>query len=122
MDWRYVVGVLAYCGFIFFESSRSIPYQADQWIPGIDKVVHAGMYGVLAVLVSLAMCGGRRAFPARVQFFAPIVFAVLYGLSDEIHQHFVPTRNFDPWDLVANTAGAVFAQYYLVIRRWGLRA
>lgn len=121
IDRRYALAVVIYCSLIFLESSRSIPYQADQLIPGIDKVVHAGMYAVLAALVSLGLRGAARPYTPRVQFFVPIAFVVLYGMSDEIHQHFVPTRSFDPWDEVSNTAGAVLAQYFLVIRRWGLR-
>ncbi len=46
----------------------------------------------------------------------PVIFAIAYGVSDEVHQWFVPRRSFDPWDLVADAAGAVLAGYAL--HRW----
>ena len=42
----------------------------------------------------------------RALFLAPIAFAAIYGVTDEIHQAFVPTRSADPWDLLADAAGA----------------
>ena len=121
MNWKYALATLAYCAFIYFESSKPIPFQADQSIPGIDKVAHALLYGALAALVSLGMRRSTRTYPPRVQFLLPILFAFLYGISDEIHQYYVPSRNFDPWDVLANTAGAVLVQYWLCVRRWGLK-
>lgn len=121
MNWKYALAALVYCGLIFLESSRAIPYQLDQSIPGMDKVVHAAMYGVLAGIVSLGMRRSGRSYSPRMQFLLPVLFALAYGISDEIHQRFVPGRNFDPWDILANTAGAVLVQYYLVARRWGLK-
>lgn len=120
MDRRFALVAFIYCALIFFESSHQIPYKVDQKIPGIDKVTHAAMYGGLALVVSLGIRRSRRTWSPRAQFYLPIIFAMIYGMSDEIHQYFVPGRSFDPWDEISNTAGAVLAQYYLVIRRWGL--
>jgi VanZ family protein len=121
MNWKYLLAVVAYCAFIYQESSGPIPMQADQSIPGIDKVAHALLYGGLAALVSLGMRRSSRAYAPRAQFYLPILFAFLYGISDEIHQYYVPSRNFDPWDVAANTAGAILLQYWLCVRRWGLK-
>ena len=121
MNPRYALAAFIYCAAIFYESAHQIPYQVDQKLPGIDKVTHAAMYGVLAVIVSLGMRRSGKAWSTRAQFFVPVVFAMIYGMSDEIHQYFVPGRSFDPLDELSNTAGAVLAQYYLVVRRWGLK-
>lgn len=121
MNWKYALATLAYCAFIFYESSKPIPLDIDQAIPGIDKVVHAVLYGVLAALVCLGMRRARRAYAPRALYFVPIAFALAYGISDEIHQWFVPGRNFDPWDVLANTAGAVLTQHAIVVRRWGMK-
>ncbi|MFQ9741932.1 MAG: VanZ family protein [Slackia sp.] len=57
-------------------------------------------------------------FPQKRVFAAPLI-ASLYGVTDEIHQIFVPTRSCDPadWavDTVAAIVGAILA--YAVIRR-----
>ncbi len=38
-----------------------------------------------------------------------IIIAVLYGISDEIHQLFVPTRHFAISDIMVNSCGILFS-------------
>jgi len=38
-----------------------------------------------------------------------LVIAILYGISDEIHQIFVPSRFFDIGDILTNSAGILFS-------------
>jgi len=121
MDRRYALAALIYCAIIFYESSHAIPYKVDQMLPGIDKIVHACIYGTLAAIVSIGMRKSGREYTPRVQFVVPILVAMLYGASDEFHQYFVPGRSCDPLDELSNTAGAILAQYYLVSRRWKLK-
>jgi VanZ family protein len=46
-----------------------------------------------------------------------ILSSSLYGISDEIHQHFVPYRNADLIDALMDIAGSVFGVYvYQVIQ------
>jgi len=37
---------------------------------------------------------------------ASLLSAAFYGMTDEIHQYFVPGRSADPWDWLADTVGA----------------
>ena len=37
--------------------------------------------------------------------------AVVFGISDEIHQWFVPNRQADIWDLLADTLGATLLYF-----------
>ena len=78
-------------------------------VANLDKLLHAVMYGVLAITVLFA-------FPARKYYVHPwkmsllvVLFCLFYGISDEFHQSFVPNRCPSVFDLVADTAGAVFA-------------
>ncbi len=34
-------------------------------------------------------------------------FSLIYAISDEFHQSFIPGRNADPWDVLADFAGIV---------------
>jgi VanZ family protein len=49
-----------------------------------------------------------------------VLFSTAYGLTDEIHQHFVPPRQMDGLDLLADASGAALAaviMYAGIIRR-----
>jgi len=102
----YLVPMFLVMGTIFFLSSQpgdtlSLPDIAD-----LDKFLHAGIYGVLAASTLFAVQGNRwRARPRVVAVFV-VLFCVLYGLSDEWHQSFVPGRTPDILDLAADTVGA----------------
>ena len=75
--------------------------------PGFDKIYHAGAYGLLAVLFLAVMQPDSKAGYRLPQAVLAILLAGAYGLSDEWHQSFVPTRMPDVWDVVADVTGAV---------------
>ncbi len=86
----------AWAGFLFMQSSSSTAGSfLANFPPGSDKVVHAAAFGVLAALVTLA--SGRP--------LVGVLAALLYGVSDEIHQWFVPERATELLDVVADTVG-----------------
>lgn len=97
--------VLAWMGLIFFLSAQpDLPRP-----PGgvlvllLSSLAHVVEYGVLAVLVARALGPGPRAWPAA------LALVLLYALSDELHQAFVPGRTPDAWDIAADAAGALLA-------------
>ncbi len=71
---------------------------------------HCFEYGVLAILLCL-FAPRQQGWPRlRARETAWIVIAAgLYGLSDEIHQHFVPSRNSSALDLLSDIVGAWLA-------------
>ncbi len=54
---------------------------------------------------------------ARSALLLAILASIGYGLSDEIHQAFVPTREADVWDVLADSLGACLAT---IGWRWGV--
>ena len=40
-----------------------------------------------------------------------IILSSLYGISDEIHQHYVPYRDADIMDALADIIGSIFGVY-----------
>jgi VanZ family protein len=87
---------------IFALSSRS-------QLPGLgrfpDTVTHGIGYLVLSFLVSRALSRGPRLGWASLLL--AVTLATAYGVSDEIHQAFVPGRHPDPWDVGKDALGAV---------------
>ena len=95
---------IVYMAVIFGFSSQSdpMPYVTQHvW----DKLLHLTEYAGLAVLFARAVAGeGLTAASAVV---AAIVLTSAYGASDELHQAFVPHRDSDVRDWVADTLGSV---------------
>lgn len=87
---------------VFAMSSRA------RWGPLSDMPdwsTHAAGYAVLAVLARALAGGLRRPVTVRVAALAVLISA-LYGVTDELHQSFVPGRFADAWDLLKDVAGA----------------
>jgi VanZ family protein len=108
--------VVLYCALIFALSSvSSVPA-----LPGgmSDKVAHALLYSGLGFLVARGVSGGVAYSPSMRHAAVVIGFAAAYGLSDEVHQLFVPMRQFDLKDLSADVVGAALgtAAWWL----WGI--
>ena len=102
--WAWAA-VLVWMAVIFMLSAQpSLPLPLP--FPGFDKLAHAVTYAILALLAYRGVAG-------RVgQAFA---ITALYGVSDEIHQIFVPGRSADVNDWLADIAGAAIALVLVVI-------
>ena len=74
-----------------------------------DKQAHAFAYGLLALLCLMALAGWRWRRIASASLLGAFVIAVLYGVSDEFHQSFVPGRSPDVADVAADAMGAALA-------------
>jgi VanZ family protein len=74
--------------------------------PGIDKVAHAGIYAVLGALACVAV---RTTWTIRgpSSVLLASVLALSYGVTDELHQRFVPGRSPDVYDVAADGLGAL---------------
>lgn len=106
--------VAAYASLIFFLSSQSTP---SRYIPGLfyglsDKFLHAIEYGILAILLYRAF---KHTVNTRWTIGVSLFSAMAYGLSDEIHQWFVPHREADIWDLLADGCGATLLVFAWVM-------
>ncbi len=102
-----LLGALALMLGVFALSSHALP-PVPLNFPGLDKLVHATIYGVLAALMLRSM-RHREGGYSRLQMAAAIALASVYGMTDEVHQYFVPGRTADVLDWCADTAGALAA-------------
>ena len=75
-----------------------------------DKIIHLSIFFILGLLVYRAlytMIPGLS-FNMKRGVFA-VVIVVLYGISDEFHQGFVPGRTVDVMDATADAAGGLLS-------------
>lgn len=100
---------LLYMGVIWILSSFAVietPFELDQF-PHHDKVIHFFEYAGLAFFIAHAvMRTWSEHSRIRVAALA-VLLTSMFGLSDEIHQSFVPGRHADVFDLVADIAGSL---------------
>lgn len=94
--------VAAYLGLIFHLSSQSSVGWAA---PYPDVVLHAAEYSALGVILARGLNHGlARPVPDR-RFVLTWALCVLYAVSDEYHQTFVPGRTGDWRDVLSDAAG-----------------
>ncbi|QJD83516.1 VanZ family protein [Cohnella herbarum] len=117
--WRYVPAVVCMVA-IFISSSRSgdqldsvLPW-VQKWLPGLADFnpMHYVAYFILGLTVAFAL--GKRA-ATWSGCLLNVIICVLYGLSDEWHQSFVPMRSPDPLDLLHDGMGAAAAALIVLL-------
>ena len=110
---------LAIMALIFVLSSQSgLRVSEDASVDGpLRTLAHFVVYALLAAALSLAIGGPARS-SARTAGMA-FALAVLYGLSDEVHQAFVPDRTGALDDLAVDALGAFLgvSLIYVLLRR-----
>jgi VanZ family protein len=78
-------------------------------MPGIDKVAHLVMYGILTVLFCRAFRQPSALYSASNAFALALITSTGYGLIIECYQYLVPFRSFEGLDLLANALGSLSA-------------
>ena len=114
---QYWAPVFLYCGLIIYISSLSYPTRHfPSFFPEIsDKLVHAVEYGILGILLFRALNQTIGTVGSMAWAF---ICTVAFGISDEMHQWFVPERHADPWDLLADAVGGtLFILTWVVIKK-----
>jgi VanZ family protein len=109
--------VLLWAGFIFYLSN--IPYlriTPEWWDYPLRKLCHMGEYGVLAMLLFRAF-SGSTAWPKSKLFWVSITLAVLYSISDEVHQNYVAGRVGAAHDVLIDGFGAWLLLKISTLRR-----
>ncbi|MEJ2658976.1 MAG: VanZ family protein [Desulfobacterales bacterium] len=105
--FAYWFPILLYCLLIFVQSSYPSP-KIEPNLPYIDKVLHFMGYALLGALFLRAFYTTRIKHHLILIFALSVLLSGLYGISDEIHQSFVPYRDADTMDALADILGSAF--------------
>ncbi len=118
----WLAPALGYAALIFWLSHQPNPLPALSgrlW----DKALHGVEYAGLSALLALGLGRLDPLRPVRAALLA-ILLAAAYGLTDELHQGFVPRRDCSALDWAFDLMGAVVGGILAVpfLRRRGARA
>lgn len=106
----YVVPACAFGGLIFYLSSLSFPPEEVPSFWGLDKIIHFTEYYIFGYLIFRCFAGWERgALKKSRAILGTIGIGVLYALTDEWHQSFVPGRDPSLWDAFFDALGVAFA-------------
>ena len=102
---------LGYAGLIFYLSSREFGPILAGLPPNSDKLIHMIEYGVFGMLTYHALGRTSWAPEGHKLLVLAIAIGIAYGVSDEFHQSFVPTRESDVHDVMADAAGSAIGAW-----------
>ncbi len=118
--WLKWGALIVWMGLIFFLSNQpTLPGPHNGWLDLIlKKSAHAAAYAVLMILwhQALQTLGLRGAKNLIVALF----LTLLYAISDEWHQTFIPGRHGQLADVLVDLSGALLA--LILIRRFNRKS
>ena len=82
----------------------------------IRKTAHLTEYAILALLLCRALGRGPSFSGHRERLVIAWIACVLAAASDEFRQSFVESRGASPWDVIIDSAGAIFG--LLIYSTW----
>ena len=89
----------------------------DLFIPNLDKFIHVFLFGSFVFLWCMYYASKQgKDDHLKYLFIRILVIGCLYGIGLEfIQKYFIPNRDFDIYDIVADTLGAIAG--FLIVRR-----
>lgn len=106
LSWRWGPAI-AWMAFIFLLSAQpGLKISANASVDGPARhLAHIGVFAVLAVLLVHGLGALGRPLTARAALLAGAL-TIGYGITDELHQAFVPDRTANPVDVGYDAIGA----------------
>lgn len=101
---------------IITTTAPDIKLDQDSLHTFIRKSAHFGVYLILGVLVTNGLMQNNMSKPKMILL--ALLICVLYAISDEIHQLYIPGRSGQVSDVLLDSAGGlVGVLFYIFIRR-----
>lgn len=112
---------LFYMALIFFFSHKEplLATVAGDWsFPGLDKIAHFCEFSLLFFILYRSFYLDNYKNPE----FKSLCLSILYSVSDEFHQSFLPYRDCEVGDVIADTAGIVVGFFVLLTyKKYGIK-
>ena len=104
-------------GMIFFLSHQPGDSVQLPRFAGIDKAVHVIAYGLLAWAFLYGLQPFIHNSSRGVTAIIVVLFCLLFGISDEFHQSFIPARFVSIWDVMADGVGAILVVAWWLVKK-----
>lgn len=88
----------------------------------LDKLAHLAAFGALGLAMEWAMARTRPDLPLYRRHLIVFFSVSAFGALDEFHQSFVPGRDADVFDWMADTAGGALGMAVITLSRLRARA
>lgn len=100
--------------YLLFSPSQSLPKTGLLNIPHLDKLVHAALFGIMAMVF---LYDAQRAQQnRRTSIVILLIFSVVFGISSELIQYsFIPGRAGNVYDFLADISGYVLGVGFFVV-------
>lgn len=110
--WRWVIAwALLIEGLVLWPHPPEVPQPFS--MIGLDKLVHAGLFGVQAALAGRALRQDSR------PWWPALVGVIAFGAFTEVEQFFIPSRSMELDDFLADSIGAIIG--LVAIAKWAPR-
>lgn len=109
--FEYWVPLIIYAGFIFYLSSIPGEY-TPKLFPYQDVTFHIIEYAIFAFLVNRAVKEYKPSLPYIRRFCWVFFCSIIYALSDEFHQTFVPNRFPSAYDIIYDSIGILITNTF----------
>ncbi len=109
------IAAIVWATVIFVVSSLTIT--TPEPIPEGDKIVHIGFYAVLAYFLLCGWCVDKNKPLRKKEVLVVLAVIILYGISDEFHQSFVPGRKPSWNDVLADGVGGLFGLWVFALHQ-----
>jgi VanZ family protein len=94
-------------GIIFYLSHQPGNFVQLPQFTGVDKLLHAIAYGILTGAFLYGMHPFTHESHRALTVIGAVLLCLLFGISDEYHQAFIPGRFVSGWDVAADCFGGL---------------
>ncbi len=114
--FKYHFPIILYLIIIFIFSSIPGDHLPDLTFTVSDKILHGFAYFIAFFLFYFSLSHTREgSLFNRYTILFSLLFTTLYGMLDEIHQLFVPNRDADVFDFLADFFGALIGLIFIIL-------
>jgi VanZ family protein len=94
-----------------------LPHEEETFIPNLDKLVHATLFGSFVFLWSVYYATRKeKNNHSNSRFVLIVIIACLYGVGTELMQKYlIPNRDYDVFDIMADSIGAVLGFLFVLL-------